>query len=243
MKNNNSIYSPQTLDQAKELAQLLTIKGNPRESLVAHATFGHHFGGNMAVTLANSFVLQGKPSLGADAMSGIVRASGLCRFMRITEWNDSVCVMEFARTDEPSEITHTHTFTMEMAVKQGLTNNRNWKQMPRQMLRARVLAEGIRTVFPGVMAGTYTVEEVRDFGPGSAAAPHIPHSLPGQDQEGDDLAAIASAQDMDALKAAFTSAYKLARAASDDEGIARLEEAKNRRKAELEGITGEIVSG
>jgi hypothetical protein len=162
MKNNNSIYSPQNLDQAKELAQLLTIKGNPRESLVAHATFGHHFGGNMAVTLANSFVLQGKPSLGADAMSGIVRASGLCRYMRITEWNDSVCVMEFARTDEPSEITHTHTFTMEMAVKQGLTNNRNWKQMPRQMLRARVLTMGLRAVYPDAISGIYSPDELAD---------------------------------------------------------------------------------
>ena len=162
MKNNNSIYSHQNLDQAKELAQLLTIKGNPRESLVAHATFGHHFGGNMAVTIANSFVLQGKPSLGADAMSGIVRASGKCRYMVVSDWSDTTCTMIFARTDEPDEIKHTFTFTFEMATKQGLTNNRNWKQMPRQMLRARVLTMGLRAVFPDAVSGIYSPDELAD---------------------------------------------------------------------------------
>lgn len=33
------------------------------------------------------------------------------------------------------------------------------------MLRARVISEGIRTVYPGCIAGTYTPEEVQDFQP------------------------------------------------------------------------------
>jgi hypothetical protein len=31
------------------------------------------------------------------------------------------------------------------------------------MLRARVVSEGIRTVFPGCVVGTYTPEEIQDF--------------------------------------------------------------------------------
>jgi hypothetical protein len=31
------------------------------------------------------------------------------------------------------------------------------------MLRARVISEGIRTVYPGVAVGIYTPEEVNDF--------------------------------------------------------------------------------
>ena len=58
---NANIYAPKNIDDAKLLAELLTLRGNARETLIAHATFGHHFGGNMAVTIANSFVLQGKP--------------------------------------------------------------------------------------------------------------------------------------------------------------------------------------
>ena len=159
---NANIYSPKTIAEAKTLAELLTLKGNARETLIAHATFGHHFGGNMAVTLANSFVLQGKPSLGADAMSGIVRASGKCRFMVVSNWSDTSCTMLFARTDEPDEVKHEFTFTFDMATKQGLTNNRNWKQMPRQMLRARCLTMGLRAVFPDCVSGIYSPDEIAD---------------------------------------------------------------------------------
>ena len=186
-------------------------------------------------------IIQGRPALKSDALLARFQAAG-----GKVEWpvyqDDKVT----GRFSHPQGGTLEVTWTMKDAARAGLTNKEVWRQYPRSMLRARVLAEGIRTVFPGVMAGTYTVEEVRDFGSGPVAninAPPVGRALPGQDQEGDDLAAIAAAQDMDALKAAFTSAYKLARAANDDEGIARLEEAKNRRKAELEAITGEIVNG
>lgn len=40
-----------------------------------------------------------------------------------------------------------------------------WKKWPRQMLSARVISEGTRTVFPGATGGFYTPEEVRDFEP------------------------------------------------------------------------------
>jgi hypothetical protein len=37
------------------------------------------------------------------------------------------------------------------------------------MLRARVISEGIRTVYPGVLTGEYTPEEVMDFQPAQNA--------------------------------------------------------------------------
>ena len=38
-----------------------------------------------------------------------------------------------------------------------------WHKYPRQMLRARVISEGIRAVYPGGCSGFYTPEEVADF--------------------------------------------------------------------------------
>jgi hypothetical protein len=38
-----------------------------------------------------------------------------------------------------------------------------YKQFPRQMLRARVISEGVRAIDPGVVVGIYTPEEVSDF--------------------------------------------------------------------------------
>ena len=102
------------------------------------------------------------PSLNADAMSGICRNSGLVRFMRIASWSAQQCTMEFARTDEPADIVHTFTYTYEMAQAQGLTNNRNWRQMPLQMLRSRVLTMGLRATFPDAVSGIYSADEIAD---------------------------------------------------------------------------------
>ena len=51
------------------------------------------------------------------------------------------------------------------AQRAGLTKNPTWKSYPRQMLRARCISEGIRTVYPGCIVGVYTPEEVQDMEP------------------------------------------------------------------------------
>jgi hypothetical protein len=64
-----------------------------------------------------------------------------------------------------------------MAQDAGLTRNPTWKSYPRQMLRSRCISEGIRTVFPGVVVGTYTPEEVQDMDP-SSVAPSVRQAPP-----------------------------------------------------------------
>jgi hypothetical protein len=68
-----------------------------------------------------------------------------------------------ATFSHPSGGSATITWTFEQARKAGLTGKDNWKNYPRAMLRARVVSEGIRTVFPGVVLGVYTPEEVQDI--------------------------------------------------------------------------------
>ena len=155
-----TIYTPKNLEQAKEIASL--ISDNPRDCLRLHAAFGSHFGGDMAQTQANSYMLKGKPSLNADAMAGVVRRSGKCRFMLITSWDDEHCTYQCARHDEPESIVHTFTYTMQMAKAQGLTRNRNWQQMPMQMLRARALTMMLRAVYPDAVSGMYSPDEMAD---------------------------------------------------------------------------------
>jgi hypothetical protein len=38
-----------------------------------------------------------------------------------------------------------------------------WKKYPRQMLRSRVISEGVRTVYPGATSGLYEENEVHDI--------------------------------------------------------------------------------
>jgi hypothetical protein len=59
-------------------------------------------------------------------------------------------------------------WTFEQAKKAGLTNKDNWKNYPQAMLRARVIAEGVRAVYPGAIGGMLTVEEAQDLAPTQA---------------------------------------------------------------------------
>jgi hypothetical protein len=52
---------------------------------------------------------------------------------------------------------------MARAKAAGLGSKDNWKSYPRQMLRARVISEGVRATFPAVLNGMYTPEEVGEF--------------------------------------------------------------------------------
>ena len=84
-----SIYIPDNLEQAKEIATLLDDR-NPADLLKCHAAFGAHFGGDMGLVSTQAFCLRGKPSLNADAMAGICRRSGLVGFMQITATTTSI---------------------------------------------------------------------------------------------------------------------------------------------------------
>lgn len=55
-------------------------------------------------------------------------------------------------------------WTIEQARKAGLTNKDNWKNYPRAMLRARVIAEGVRAVYPAAIGGMMIAEEAQDSG-------------------------------------------------------------------------------
>lgn len=159
-----SIFIPRNLEELKDMAMLLA-GGNQKDAfddIKVFSAFGDLFGGHYGRTLTQATMIKGKPTLGADAMAGICRSSGLVRFMRITQWSDEGCVMQVARTDEPAEIVHEFCYTFAMAQQQGLTNNRNWRTMPKQMCRVRCLTMALRAIFPDAVAGIYSADEIAD---------------------------------------------------------------------------------
>jgi len=159
-----SIFTPTNIQELQDMAMLLT-NGNQRDALSliqVFAAFGDHFGGDLGRTWTQGYSLRGKPTLNADAMAGICRSSGLVAFIRTVSWDHEHCVMEMARRDEAIDVVHRFTYTFDMAQAQGLTNNRNWKTMPMQMLRARCLTMGLRAVFPDAVSGIYSADEIAD---------------------------------------------------------------------------------
>ena len=105
-------------------------------------------------------IIQGRPALKADSiLARFQQAGGSVRWI---ELSDTKAVAEFSH---PQGGKVTIDWDLDRAKRAGLLGKENWRNYPRQMLRARVISEGVRTIYPGVCVGTYTVEEVQDMAP------------------------------------------------------------------------------
>lgn len=103
-------------------------------------------------------IINGKPTLKADAMLARFQAAG--GRVEWIEYTDTKVVGKFSHQSGGNV---TVEWTVEMGRKAGLLGNPTWTKYPRQMLRSRCIAEGIRTVFPGVIVGSYSEEEGEDM--------------------------------------------------------------------------------
>jgi hypothetical protein len=111
-----------------------------------------------AIAARDYHVIQGRPTLKADAM--------LARFQNAggkVQWDVYTDAEVTGTFSHPSGGSLKLTWTFAQAKSIGLTGKDNWKNYPRAMLRARCISEGIRTVYPGCVVGTYTAEEIEEI--------------------------------------------------------------------------------
>lgn len=103
-------------------------------------------------------IIKGRPAMRADAMQAAFQNAG--GKIQWIERSDTKCSAEFSH---PAGGVCTVTWSIETAKQAGLTGNPTWQKFPRAMLSARVVSEGCRAVYPAVVCGLYTPEEVQDF--------------------------------------------------------------------------------
>lgn len=117
-------------------------------------------------------IIQGKPAMKSAAM--------LARFQRDGGTHKFTV---YTKTRVTGLFTHPRggelevTWTLDDAKRIGLAGKDNWKNYPEAMLTARVAAQAVRALAPGVLQGMYTVEEVRDFTPQEIEAIPAPPQL------------------------------------------------------------------
>lgn len=144
-------------------------------------------GRHVASAMQDYSVIQGRPSLKAEAMlARFQQAGGKVQWTCLQD--DRVAAVFSHPACAPVEI----DWDMARAKQAGLGGKDMWRKFPRQMLRARVISEGVRTAFPGALGGMYAPEEVMDFTPapppvvveraaaeepGQVEAPQQPQSL------------------------------------------------------------------
>jgi hypothetical protein len=105
-------------------------------------------------------VIQGRPALKADAMLARYLSSG----GKIT-WHEHTDTKVAATFSHPSGGELKIDWDIARAKAAGLAGKDMWAKYPRQMLRARVISEGVRATNPNISIGIYTPEEVRDMEP------------------------------------------------------------------------------
>lgn len=103
-------------------------------------------------------IIEGKPAMRAEAMLADFQSNG--GKIQWIERNDKKCSAKFSH---PSGGELTVEWTIERAQQAGLTTKKNWLRYPCQMLAARCVSEGVKAVYPAVVCGIYTPEEVQDF--------------------------------------------------------------------------------
>lgn len=104
-------------------------------------------------------LIQGTPTMKAEAqLAEFYQRGGVVKWMTRTA---ECCEAKFSHPKHcPDGVAI--KWTIDDARKAGLAGKDNWKNYPRQMLSARVTAEGVQVVDPGAGLGMLTPEEAID---------------------------------------------------------------------------------
>lgn len=157
--NEVAIYSISEIEKAATYIAKSGLFGvKTPEQAVALMLVAQAEGRNPFEAARDYHIIQNRPALKADAiLARFQQAGGSVEWL---EYTDKKVVGKFSH---PQGGSVTIDWTIERAQQAGLAGRDNWKNYPRAMLRARCISEGVRTVYPGVSSGIYTVEEVQDM--------------------------------------------------------------------------------
>jgi len=155
---------PKDLGEAIRMAEIISASNlfgcKTPEQAFALMLLADAEGLHPAAAARDYHIMNGKPSLKADAMLGRFQAAG-GRIVWIRREDEGV----EAKFSHPSSGDVTVCWDKARATRAGLWGSKDtWKKYPLQMLSARVISEGVRASYPSIVSGVYTPEEVQDFG-------------------------------------------------------------------------------
>lgn len=140
------------------------LRGNA-PAIVAAIMYGDELGLGPMQALAKISVIEGRPTLSAEAQRALILADG--HELWVDEATATKVTVSGRRVG--SERTSSVTWTLDDAKRAGLAGRTNWRSYPRQMLQARATAELARLIFADVIGGLAATEELEDVDPLDAA--------------------------------------------------------------------------
>lgn len=165
-------------------------------------------------------IIEGRPSMRADAMQAAFQARG--GWIRWEQFDVEAAVATFGHPQYCPDGIRLGVSFQEMD-KAGVTRGKeglktNWKRFPGAMLRARLISMGVRMLDPAVIVGLYTPEEVADFDhqpPPEADGPREPPTAPTppQNHSGHGRGQYASPEQIDSYRRRLSKVIDQANAA------------------------------
>lgn len=156
-------YQPTSFDQAMSLAEIIVRSklapnlATKEQAFMVLAT-GSELGLSAMQSIRSINIIEGKPAVSADLLVALVHKSGKAKCFKEIESTDKKSVWRAQRVDEDEPTVF--EFTIEDAKRANLTNKKVWQSYPKQMLSHRARAALARKVFPDVILGVYTTEEL-----------------------------------------------------------------------------------
>lgn len=171
-----------SLNDVYKVAEAVALTGlygvrSPEDAFVRMLT-GLELGLGMAQSLRGVYVIENRPSLDASLMMGVCLShTDICEYFVLVESSAEKATYETKRRGAPRPVTM--TYSKEDAVRAGLwTKKGPWQNHPANMLRARASSNLARAVYPDLLNGLYTPDEIEDIGhvSSSASPPPAPFS-------------------------------------------------------------------
>lgn len=179
---------PQTMDEAYRLAKAVSVAGlappgleTPEKVMIAIMT-GLEVGLTPMAAIQRVAVINGRTTIWGDGAMGLVRASGLCEWVKERVEGDGdkrVAVCEAKRRNDPEPVRR--TFSVADAKGAGLwddraiikrrnkagewyekANDSPWHRYPERMMQMRARAFALRDLFADVLGGLYIREEIEE---------------------------------------------------------------------------------
>lgn len=162
---------------AASIAQSALFGIKTKDQAIVLMMIAHAEGRHPALAARDYDIINGRPAKKAEAMMReFLEAGGK------VEWH--------TLSDEKADATFTHPKTGSVRidwdmerVKTAFGAKDMYKKFPRQMLRSRVVSEGVRTLWPLATSGMYVPEEAADIPTDTHTGPTIDHTAPDRRDE------------------------------------------------------------
>lgn len=152
---------PQAMQLAGVLAKTEFVPPGLRnrpDACAAAMLKGHELGVPPMHSLTSIHVIDGRPGLAAELMRALVMQRG----HEIWFEDQTITKVTICGKRKGSEHVTKVTWTNDDVKRAKLEGRQNHQRYPRAMLIARATSELCRTVFPDVIGGLYSIEEIED---------------------------------------------------------------------------------